>query len=133
MRLTILAAMFAFMLWGSPAFAGTAGPDTDSDGIVDIADNCKIAKNPAQDDSDSDKCGNVCDADFNQLGNTNVTDFGLFGQKYGKTGAESFCIAIGHVVPGCTVNVSDFGRFGQLYLKAPGPSGTTPGTVACPL
>ncbi len=88
-----------------------------------------------------DLCGNYCDADFNQDGITNIKDFGLFGQAFGKVDCgvfgkedcEKYCICIGHVVPGCTVNICDFGRFGQRYLKKPGPSGTTPGLVACPL
>ena len=48
MRLTVFAATLAFLLWGAPAFAGTA-PDGDGDGISDGLDNCSDHSNPFQD------------------------------------------------------------------------------------
>lgn len=38
-------------------------PDADGDGIIDAADNCPLAANPDQVDSDGDAQGDVCDAD----------------------------------------------------------------------
>lgn len=129
MRFTIFAAMFAFLLWGSPAFAGSGGVDTDGDGIVDPADNCRLIANNAQDDTDGDDCGNYCDADFDQDGVTGFLDFGQFGQAF-QTNDEEKCLQ--GVIPGCTVGFLDFGVFGQRFQTAPGPSGTSAGTVACP-
>ena len=43
-----------------PPCAG-AGADTDSDGILDLADNCPETINAAQDDGDSDFAGDACD------------------------------------------------------------------------
>ena len=66
------------------AVTPTPLPDADSDGVLDIADNCIEPRppgapagamfNPLQDDTDGDLCGNVCDPDFNQDGQTNVFD-----------------------------------------------------------
>ncbi len=64
MRLTIFAAAITFLLWGTPAFAA----DLDDDGIEDEFDNCLEAMNPAQDDTDGDDCGNLCDADYDDSG-----------------------------------------------------------------
>lgn len=38
-------------------------PDTDDDGLDDLADNCVSNPNPQQEDSDGDGAGDVCDAD----------------------------------------------------------------------
>lgn len=38
-----------------------AGPDTDSDGVLDCADNCPLTMNPDQADCDSNGIGNACD------------------------------------------------------------------------
>ncbi len=130
MRLSVFAAMFALVLWGTPAFAGTA-PDTDGDGVVDSFDNCSLKQNPAQDDTDGDFCGNLCDADYNQNGTVTVADFGQFSIVFGTTGHP----LQQHVEPisaGAIVNVADFGYFSTAFGGGTGPSGTTPGTAACP-
>jgi hypothetical protein len=38
--------------------------DDDSDGVIDIYDNCRTVSNPDQQDSDADGLGDVCDAPF---------------------------------------------------------------------
>ena len=129
MRITIFAAMFAFLLWGTPAFAGS-NPDFDADGVGDVIDNCSVEPNPAQDDTDLDDCGNLCDADYDNDGIVGVFDFGQFGGVY-LTNDEEKCHIDGSI-PGCSVGIFDFGFFGVAYLSGPGPSGTTSGTVACP-
>jgi hypothetical protein len=127
MRLTIFAATFAFLLWGAPAFAGT-NPDFDGDGIGDVIDNCSETVNPAQDDTDGDDCGNICDADYDQSGTVGFPDFGLFGQNFGTTNSN---FKLTEPVSNA-VGFPDFGVFGQRFGAPPGPSGTTAGTVACP-
>ena len=127
MRLTIFAATFAILLWGAPAFAGS-NPDLDGDGVGDVIDNCSEFANPAQDDTDGDDCGNLCDADYDQSGSVGFPDFGLFGQAYGTADASR---KLTEPVQS-NVGFPDFGRFGQLYGSPAGPSGTTAGTVACP-
>ncbi len=64
LRSAAVAAALAFLLFGTPAFTG----DSDDDGVEDGFDNCLLAMNPAQDDTDGDGCGNVCDWDYDDSG-----------------------------------------------------------------
>ncbi len=129
MRLTVLAATLAFLLWGAPAFANG---DLDADGIGDLIDNCSQRANPAQDDTDGDDCGNLCDADYHQTGTVSFSDFGFFTVHFGTATPLSQ-----HVEPigvlGRLVGFGDFGFFTANFSTTPGPSGTTAGTTACPL
>ena len=130
MRITVFAATLAFLLWGTPAFAGSS-PDSDSDGVADAIDNCSDDANTFQDDSDFDDCGNVCDADFDDTGVVGFPDFGTFVAAYGGTDQE-FCLLEPISVPPCVVGFPDFGAFVAAYGSIPGPSGSTAGTTACP-
>jgi hypothetical protein len=128
MRLTVFTAALAFLLWRAPAFAGTA-PDFDGDGIADALDNCSEAINSAQDDTDVDDCGNLCDCDYDQSGTCGFGDFGGIVASFGGID-ENRC----HVepIPGCIVGFASFGFLVANFGTVPGPSGTTPGTTACP-
>jgi len=131
MRLSIFAAMFALVLWGTPAFAGPGGTDTDGDGVLDNFDNCSLKMNPAQDDTDGDDCGNLCDADYTQDGLVKINDFGQFSVVFGMTGHP----LQQHVEPISAANVvavNDFGYLSSAFGGGTGPSGTTAGTTACP-
>jgi hypothetical protein len=130
MKVGVITLMTA-LLFALPALAGDpcTGPDQDSDGHVDICDNCLTVPNPQQFDCDSDGCGNTCDADYNQDGGTSIADFGDFAAQFGSP------------PPGCYtadhnedqgVSIADFGFFSAMFGKQPGPSGTTSGTTACP-
>ena len=135
MRLTVFAATLAFLLWGAPAFAGTA-PDGDGDGISDGLDNCSDDGNPFQDDTDGDDCGNLCDADYDQNGTVGLGDFGEFVAAFNGTDEEKcHCEAeapAGPVAGNCVVGLDDFGYFVGVFNTAPGASGTTDGTLECP-
>jgi hypothetical protein len=128
MKLTITAAMFAFLLWVTPAFAGS-NPDFDLDGVGDVLDNCSEFVNADQDDTDGDDCGNLCDADYDQLGDIGFGDFNAFRAVF---------LTVSDVhkhtqpVPGAAVGFPDFNAFREMFLGTPGPSGTTLGTLACP-
>jgi hypothetical protein len=133
MRLTVFAATLAFLLWGTPAFAGTA-PDFDGDTIGDAIDNCSEHINTAQDDTDDDDCGNLCDADYGGAnppgsGLVGFADFGAVVANF-NTSNELYCHT--EPVPGCTVGFASFGYVVANFNTVPGPSGTTAGTVACP-
>ena len=131
MRLTVFAATLAFLLWGTPAFAGTA-PDDDGDGISNGLDNCSADPNPFQDDTDSDDCGNICDTDYNQNGATTFADFGQFSANYGSTN-HPLQQHVEAISAASVVGFADFGVFSASYGSGPpGPSGTTSGTTACP-
>ena len=128
MNRILLAATAAFFLSGMPALAGPA-VDTDSDGVYDHLDNCKARINAAQDDTDGDACGNYCDADYDTNGIVGFSDFFQFSTAFG-TGDQEKCHA--GVIPGCTVGFPQFFFFASNFATVPGPSGTTPGTTACP-
>jgi dipeptidyl aminopeptidase/acylaminoacyl peptidase len=102
--------------------------DTDNDGVPDADDNCTNAPNPAQDDTDGDDCGNVCDADYDQTGSTGFSDYGAFINAFG-----TFDLDFDHTEPVTgPAGFGDVGAFNSLFGSAPGPSGTTSGTIACP-
>jgi hypothetical protein len=128
MRLTVFAATLAFLLWSTPAFAGSA-PDSDGDGVVDAIDNCSVVVNTAQDDTDLDECGNLCDADYTNTGTVNINDFGEFVAAFGGTDEEMCHL---EPIPNCTVGINDFGFFVANFGGNPGPSGPSSGTTACP-
>jgi len=131
MKLTLLIATLTLFLWGMPAMAGPPGLDTDGDGVHDGLDNCSAVANPVQDDTDGDKCGNFCDANYDQGGQVGFGDFGAFSANFGSTN-ELYM----HVNPvdgtARQVGFGDFGFFSGAFGSTPGPSGTTTGTTACP-
>jgi hypothetical protein len=133
MRLNVFAALFAILLWGAaPAFAGPP-PDVDGDGVADYADNCISASagtNPAQEDTDGDSCGNICDADYDQSGFVDIFDlFDFLGFYLLVSAVHDHTEPFGGT---STVNIFDLFAFLDMYLTVPGPSGTTMGTPACP-
>jgi hypothetical protein len=108
---------------------GCTSGDTDGDGVMDCEDNCLVKPNASQFDADGDLCGNVCDADYFQNGILGFPGFGMFVSSYGS--ANPCCL---HTEPPRDrVGFPDFGAFLLLYGTVPGPSGRTPGTIACPL
>ena len=107
MKRTLLTATLALLLWGMPALAGP----------------------PSDFDTDGDDCGNLCDADYDQNGTTGFPDFGEFTAAFSSNDEEKCHF---EPIPGCTVGFPDFGFFTAHFSAAPGPSGTTAGTTACP-
>jgi len=103
--------------------------DFDGDGVGDALDNCSDAVNTAQDDTDADDCGNLCDCDYDQSGVCGFSDFGAVIANFGSSD-ELYC----HVepIPGCVVGFASFGFIVSNFGSSPGPSGTTAGTTACP-
>jgi hypothetical protein len=128
MKRTLVAATLALLLWGIPALAGPQ-TDTDGDGWIDTEDNCSEVANPAQDDTDVDSCGNACDADYNDSGDVTFGDYFEFATAFG-TNDEEMCHT--GTIPGCTVDFTQYFFFATAFGGIPGPSGTTPGTTACP-
>ena len=128
MRLTVFAATFAFLLFGTPAFANG---DFDADNVGDTGDNCSERANPAQDDTDGDDCGNLCDANYRQNGIVAFGEIGAFTANFG-TANQVFMHVEPINAPGRLVGFADFGFFVNNFGKVPGPSGTTAGTTACP-
>ncbi len=108
--------------------AGCTSPDSDGDGVMDCEDNCLDEPNATQFDADGDLCGNVCDADYFQDGRVDFPDFGLFISLFGT---DSPC-CVHTEPPRATVGWPDWGAYLKMWGHFVGPSGTTPGTIACP-
>ena len=90
--------------------------DTDEDGVPDSVDNCTLAANPEQTDTDNDGFGNRCDADFNNDNIVNDIDLDLFGAQMFTSNPLSDLLEDGYV------NMLDYGVFGSLYGNPPGPA-----------
>jgi len=92
--------------------------DTDNDGTADDQDNCTERYNPAQDDTDGDGYGNICDADYDNDGDVDYVDFEAFSFAYASDDLEK-----DHTEPvNGKVNFADFSYFSFAYGKPPGPS-----------
>jgi hypothetical protein len=124
-----IAASLAICALLVPAISIAQEPDEDIDGVSDQIDNCSRVINWDQDDSDADDCGNLCDADYDNDGSVGFPDFLQFASAFGSND-EDKC----HVEPiySRIVGFPDFFFFINSFGKAPGPSGTTAGTTACP-
>jgi len=134
MKTIAMMALLGLLVGAGPALSGSQCPDgcSDGDGVPDDADNCLNKFNAAQDDTDHDYCGNLCDADYNQDGRVGIGDFGkCLAPFFGLPNSE-LCQHVEPISPNSVVNVADFGYFSSAFGGIPGPSGTTPGTVPCP-
>ncbi|MEM6638995.1 MAG: hypothetical protein AAF610_03750, partial [Pseudomonadota bacterium] len=112
---------------GEPVFA-TFSTDDDLDGIRNPNDNCLLAFNPDQRDSDADGFGNVCDADIAPSINdcvVNVLDLGALRTAFFATPASQNWNPDADFNGDDVVNFLDLGVLRQAFFQAPGPSGTT--------
>jgi len=104
--------------------------DTDVDGFGDVCDNCSQVANgsntfPAGDpriqrDTNNDDFGNICDADLNNDGTVNLSDYSAFRSAFGTSDPDADFNGDG------LVNLSDYSIFRSSFGKAPGPSGLNP-------
>ena len=94
--------------------------DSDGDGREDVRDNCTTVPNPDQRDTDGDKFGNACDADFNNDGVVNGIDLGIMRSVFFSANPNADLNGDG------VVNGIDLGRLRSRFFKPPGPSGTAP-------
>jgi Zn-dependent metalloprotease len=103
------------------AYSCSAGVvDSDSDGITDDLDNCTLAPNADQRDSNGDGYGNVCDTDLNNDGVTNFVDLGQLRSVFFTSDADADFNGDG------VVNFVDLGAMRARFFTAPGPSGVAP-------
>ncbi|MFK8014135.1 MAG: hypothetical protein AB8G17_01675 [Gammaproteobacteria bacterium] len=95
---------------------GITAPDTDGDGVNDARDNCLLAANADQRDSNDDGYGNACDMDLNNDGVVNVTDLGLFRSAFFTADVDADANGDG------VVNAIDLGVLRAQFFAAPGPT-----------
>ncbi|MCH8890693.1 MAG: thrombospondin type 3 repeat-containing protein, partial [Myxococcales bacterium] len=110
-----------------------SGLDFDGDGVADSIDNCSVRANPDQVDTDGDDCGNLCDADYTQDGTVDQADLDFFGFNCGPGSCNQLCQHTPPINSATCSSIGDFGFLSQNLGLVPGPSGTTAGTVACPI
>lgn len=99
--------------------------DADGDDIPENADNCTLAPNPGQCDSDGDGYGNQCDGDMNNNSTTNSQDYVLFRAQLGQ---PSVAPTYNKADLNCNgaVNAQDYVLFRGLLGSPAGPSGLYP-------
>jgi len=98
----------------------TSGQDEDSDGdgIQDGRDNCVVAFNAEQIDTDGDGFGNACDADLNNDNIINFLDLGRFRNAFGADGEAPEADFNGDGA----VDLLDLEVMKAGFFGAPGPS-----------
>jgi len=106
--------------------------DSDSDGVPDFQDNCTQRPNGpvipdagrnSQLDTDNDGFGNLCDADLNNDGQTNLTDLYLFKLKFGTNYTQPQYDPDADFNGDGYINYIDLAIFKSLASKPPGPAG----------
>ena len=132
MRFGLLASLLAFFLALGIAGVASAGAglgDSDSDGVDDFFDNCRVVSNVAQYDADFDGCGNACDGDYDQNAVVDGLDFAIFKDAF-KAGTGDVEDHDGNGVVGGL----DFAIFKDQFIqKFPGVSlNTFRDTTVCP-
>ncbi|MFK8018054.1 MAG: hypothetical protein AB8G17_21740 [Gammaproteobacteria bacterium] len=105
-------------------FTGRA-PDIDADVVADAADNCVLANNAAQLDTDGDNIGNACDADIGQPNNcfVNAVDLGVLRAAFFSTPGSANWNPDADFNGDGTVNIQDLGVMRAAFFGVPGPSG----------
>lgn len=95
-------------------------PDTDSDTVVSMCDNCTLASNTAQTDTDGDGYGNACDGDFNNNGVVDFQDAIVFRTMVGTNNPNGDFNGNG------VVDFQDVTAFRAMVGQPPGPSAFVP-------
>jgi hypothetical protein len=132
MKFIAFAATAVFMLWGTPVLAGPC-VDDDGDIVCDVIDNCltgtvKSGANPAQDDTDGDLCGNICDPNTEQTGTVGFGDiipvinlFNVASPNHKTTEPITDVVGFADIID--TIN---------YFSLPPGPSANSGSSSACP-
>jgi hypothetical protein len=100
--------------------SGKLANDADQDGIPDLGDNCTLLANTDQRDSNGDGYGNSCDADFNDNGIVDPTDFTAVKSLVGQVSPDHDLNGNGIVDP------TDFTFTKANVGQLPGPSALAP-------
>jgi hypothetical protein len=98
-----------------------SGLDDDGDTVDNALDNCILAANPTQLDTNGDGFGNICDGDFNGNNIVDPADFSLLKSLLGSTTSPDQDLN-GNTI----VDPFDFSLFKTLLGLPPGPSARVP-------
>jgi hypothetical protein len=96
--------------------------DSDNDGVADVQDNCTLVSNTDQRDSNGDGYGNSCDADLDNDGTVNLSDYSSFRFAFGGTAPLTPAQEDADFNGDGNVNLSDYSSFRSFFGKEPGPS-----------
>jgi len=115
----------ALLACAGASFPGIAAlpTDTDGDAIPDTTDNCTLVFNPSQLDADGDGNGNICDADLDNSGIVNSSDYVMMQSVLNDSAGSSTTAAAADLDGNGTVNGIDLLRLRIMIGKPPGPSG----------
>lgn len=102
------------------------GADSDGDAVPDECDNCTLAPNPGQSDTDGDGYGNACDMDFDGDGTVGIPDFNYFRSQFDLTCDDVDFDPDVDSNDDCVVGLDDFNVLRSALDQAPGPSGVVP-------
>lgn len=91
--------------------------DTDSDGVADDMDNCQLAANGNQQDTNGDGIGNICDLDLNDDCTIDFLDLGIMKSRFFSNDPDA-----DHNGDNI-VDFLDLGAMKARFFGTPGPSG----------
>jgi hypothetical protein len=115
------------------ALPGMAAPnDTDNDAIANSTDNCTLAFNPSQLDSDHDGNGNACDGDLDNNGMVSAPDYILLQSVFNLRASSSGLAAAADFDGNGTVGVSDMVRVRSWMGEHPGRRASSHRTYRIP-
>jgi hypothetical protein len=108
--------------------------DTDGDGVPDACDACSEVANASQLDVNADGFGDLCDADLNDDGSVGGPDFGLFVASFNTSSGDPAYDPTADFNGDGSVGGPDYGvLLGAFETAQPGPSGLPcAGTAPCP-
>lgn len=97
--------------------------DSDGDGVLDNEDNCTLAPNADQRDTNNDGYGNACDPDLNNDGTVEWVDYTYFVYLFQN---PSFLLPDADLDGDGAVTWPDLQVMIDKFFSAPGPSGLKP-------
>ena len=100
--------------------------DTDGDGVPDDMDNCILAFNPSQYDSNGDGYGNFCDPDLDNNNVINFIDFNAITAAFSSTPGAPNWNPDADLNGNDIINFIDIALFPGFFLMTPGPSCCAP-------